>query len=69
MWVNLGGELLGIFGPLGLDAALKLKSLLEVSPDVTTNIKTITDDTIAIDTDTMTRINQWRADHNLGPLT
>ena len=58
------GQIVSTLGPLALDMALKVQKLLApLGPDITINIKTLSDDAIAADEDTAGRISEFLASH------
>ncbi|HEV2990833.1 MAG TPA: hypothetical protein VG759_20510 [Candidatus Angelobacter sp.] len=58
------GQIVSTLGPLALDMALKIQKLLApLGPDITINIKALSDDAIAADEDTAGRADQFLASH------
>ena len=62
------GQLIGLLAGIGLELALKVKSLLELEPDVSVNIERLTGEAVEADERTMDRVNAWRAARGLPPL-
>lgn len=50
---------------MGLDLALKLKSLLELNPDISVNITNLAGEAVAADDATTQTIADWKTQHNL----
>ena len=69
MYVTLAEQLLGTFGPLALDGALKIKTLLEASPDVAVELKNVGGDVVTTSEHTMKMLNDWRVKNGFPALT
>jgi hypothetical protein len=59
--IEKGLETALALGPVAVDAALKIKHLLELDPDFKVNLKNLTDEAISIDQDTIDAIETWKA--------
>lgn len=64
-----GGNLIGMLIVQGISAALKLKSLFELSPDFDVNVSELSAKAISADEATMSDVNEWRLSVGLQPLT
>jgi len=67
--ITQDGTLVVILGAIAINEALKFQKLRELGPDEATNINTEDQSALADSDDTMNRINLWRQQNNLAPLT
>lgn len=70
--VNVIIQIAGLVLPLEnvvASVALRIKSLLEVDPDITVAIKTADGDAFQADDATMAEVNTWRTSKGLPPLS
>jgi hypothetical protein len=66
--LQLGQMLVSFIVPT-VEAALKIKSHFELSPDYTVNVTNLSGDAISSDDATIANVNAWRASVGLPPLT
>ena len=64
-----GGNLVGVLVVQGIMAAMKLKSLFELSPDFDVNVQELSEKAISADESTMSEVNEWRLSVGLQPLS
>lgn len=64
-----GTALVGTILAATAEIAARLKTQLELDPDFSVNVISLTTEAIKVDDDTMAVINTWREAKGLGPLT
>ena len=64
-----GGNLVGMLAVQGIMAAMRLKSLFELSPDFDVNVQELSDKAISADEATMSEANNYRVQIGLQPLS
>lgn len=58
------GQTIATFAPIAIDTALKIQQLLQQSQDFTVDIREIAANTIVVNNQTLSAIEQWRKEHS-----
>lgn len=59
------GQLVLTLEPLAVDAAMKLKALLELNPNIQVNVTNLSGDAITADDATIAAVQTWQKQNNL----
>lgn len=59
------GNLIGVLAPLGIELALKIKSLLTLDPNIQVNIVNLAGEAVTADDATTQLIADWKTANNL----
>lgn len=63
------GEVVAVLGPLAIETALKIRSLLQLSPDFTVNVKNLSQSAITTNAATEASIAAWLVAQGLPVIT